>query len=261
MIRMKNNLHKDNEGFQDIKEEKSLSDVKTIEASKVKNIKLQYNIPYSNNIQKYIKKHKRRIQEYLEERKQKKQSKNLYRNDNLCKKTWRSLRLLVTLKAKELIKSPTGKSQEDIDSFEDKIKSFLKPFEMASDKRTYYTLLACMIFLAIKQNHIKIIKKLKFEPKIHEFMTQQAKKFKTINNNKTKGVEWIEIYTHPVFALGKTLLYSDYKMQDAFFKKLFGCNKSSQDKDSKTRMTIIDDYEYFRVKILNILEKRFISLY
>ena len=125
---------------------------------------------------------------------------------------------IVTLKAKELIKPSTDKSQEDSEPFQDKIKSFLKPFEMASDKRTYYTLLVCMIFLAIKHNHMKIIKGLKFEPKIEEFMIQQAKKFKTINDNKTKGIGWEEIYSHPVFGLGKTLFYADQTIQDIFFK-------------------------------------------
>ena len=168
---------------------------------------------------------------------------------------------IVTLKAKKLIKSPTAKSEEDSKQLQDKVKNFLNSFEMASDMRTYYILLACMIFLAIKHNCLKSIRKLKFEPKVEDFMIQQVKKFKTMNGNKTKGIGWTEILTHPVFSLGKALFYEDECVQDIFFKKLFGCNQWHQDEGTKTRMTIIDDYEYFRVKILDTLEKRFTSLY
>ena len=190
-----------------------------------------------------------------------KQSKDLYRSDNLIKKVWRSLKHIVSWKTKELVDSLPAKVRKDPFSIHAKIKHFLQSFQMAHDLRTYYTLLSCMLFLAKKRTYMDFIKKLNFEPKVYDWMVKEARKFKNLNDNKTKEIEWREIFNHPIFSLGKRLFYTEEHMQTSFFIKSLGCDQKDCNESTKTRMTLINDYEYFRKRVLNTLEKKFSSLY
>ena len=190
----------------------------------------------------------------------KEQSRDLYRNDNLCKKTWRCLRQIMTQKAYELIQSLPFRFRKEPISVHAKIKSFLRSYKVAQDYETYHTLVACILFLSMRRTYAKFIQMLPLEPKVQKMMIKKAKEFKEINNNKTSSIKWSDILTHPLFRLAKSLFYKDRQSQDVFFIKALGC--VPRDLNSvKTRMTIIDDYQLFRVKMLYTLEKRFKKLH
>ena len=61
-------------------------------ASKIKSIKLRKSIPYTKDAYDYIEEHRQWREEMMANRKQ---SEDLYRNDNLKKKTWRALKQIV----------------------------------------------------------------------------------------------------------------------------------------------------------------------
>ena len=225
---------------------------------KVKQIKLANNIPYSRAVYEFISQHK---QWKIDKMANRNQSKDLYRNDNMCKKTWRALRQIIFQKTKMLITSLPVNLRNDPVCVHAKIKSYLWSFEQARDYRTYYTLLPCMLFLAMKRSYAKFIKTLCFDSEIMKFMAKQVKTFKSFNENKTGGIQWRDILCHPVFSLAKDLFYKEEEMQNIFFIKTLGCTPRDTKEDTKTRMTIIDNYEYFRVKLLHTLENKFQDWY
>ena len=149
---------------------------------KVNEIKLNLNIPYSRTVYEFISEHKKWKRHIMAGRKQ---SKDLYRTDNLCKKTWRALRQIVAKKTKNLINSLPARLRTDSVSVHAKIKRYLCSFELAHDLRTYYTLLSCMVFLAMKRSYTKIIKTPCFSTDVVKFMTKQVKAFQSFNENKT----------------------------------------------------------------------------
>ena len=65
---------------------------KNSDASKIKSIKLRKSIPYTKDAYDYIEEHRQWRKEMMANRKQ---SEDLYRNDNLKKKTWRALKQIV----------------------------------------------------------------------------------------------------------------------------------------------------------------------
>ena len=91
-------------------------------------------------------------------------------------------------------------------------------------------------------------------------MKNETEYFKNCNNNKTSELKWEQIFTHPILSLAKALFYRETDMQDVFFKKSLGCEPKTNDDNTKTRMTIIDDYEYFRQKLLQTIEDKFQEL-
>ena len=220
--------------------------------------KLRHDIPYTKVVQLSIEEHKKMRNEIWAA---KVQSKDLYRSDNVSKRVWRSLRYIVTQKVKQLISSLPKKLQKEPVSVHAKLSVFLQKFLMAHDLRTYYVLLSCMIFLAMKHSYLKFIEKLNFEPGVHKYMVEETNKFKKMNMNKTRDIKWDEILLHPIFCLGKSLFYKQEAIQDSFFIKCFGPNQWDKDQSNRTRMTIIDDYELFRKTILSTLETRFRKLY
>ena len=218
---------------------------------------LQRDIMYSEKVNKFINKHKAWRGNMMTERAQ---SKDLYRMDNICKKTWRALRQIVAKKTQWLIKSIPNNLREKPNSIHDKLKSFLSTFAMTKDPCIYYTLVACMIFLGRKRNYLKIIGRIAVDKKWKDYMKNETEYFKNCNNNKTSELKWEQIFTHPILSLAKALFYRETDMQDVFFKKSLGCEPKTNDDNTKTRMTIIDDYEYFRQKLLQTIEDKFQEL-
>ena len=188
------------------------------------------------------------------------QSKDLYRSDNIRKKTWRALRQIVTFKAQQLIKSIPNKERKDPAYIFDKIHKFLLSFKICEDPKTYYTLLSCMIFLAKKKSYNSMIKRVAPNANWQAFMMKESKHLKDCNENKKKDLEWKEIFSHPILRLAKTLLYREEEMQNVFFIKALGCMPKTNKKETRTRMTIVDDYEFFRQKLLQTVRERFQEL-
>ena len=227
-------------------------------ASKIKSIKLSKSIPYTKDAYDYIEEHRQWREEMMANRKQ---SEDLYRNDNLKKKTWRALKQIVAWKTKQLIEALPAKQRRDPVHVVEAIKNYLLKFEMSHDKNTYNTLLSCMLFMYMKRSYATFFKKLSLGAKEIKNMMKMAKTFKSMNKNKTSKVEWRFILYHPIFCLGKSLFYQEEEMRSAFFKKILGCAPRDNNDSTRTRMTIIDDYEYFRVKILHTLENSFDEFY
>ena len=70
------------------------------------------------------------------------QSKDLYRADNIRKKTWRALRQIVAFKAQQLIKSIANRNRRNPKRIYEKLNTFLSSFSMCEDPKIYYTLLS-----------------------------------------------------------------------------------------------------------------------
>ena len=188
------------------------------------------------------------------------QSKDLYRSDNIRKKTWRALRQIVTFKTQQLIKSIPHKLRKDPTCIYEKFDAFLSSFKMCEDQKTYYTLLSCMIFLAKKKSYNLLIKQIESDTYWQKYMMKESKYLRGCNENKKKDLEWRQIFAHPILRLAKTLLYKEEDMQDVFFIKALGCMPKTNDEETRTRMTIVDDYEFFRKKLLKIVEENFREL-
>ena len=58
------------------------------------------------------------------------QSRNLYRSDNIRKKTWRALRQIITSKAQQLIKLIPNQMRKDPVLIYEKFDTFLSSFKM-----------------------------------------------------------------------------------------------------------------------------------
>ena len=218
---------------------------------------IERDIKYSKKVYEFISKHKYWRQSMMAERAQ---SEDLYRSDNVCKKTWRALRQVVAFKAKQLIDSIPNKSKGDPNLIHEKLTGFLSAFSTTEDPYIYYTLLSCMIFLARKRNYMSILKKITKDKKWIKYMKDQTEYLRNCNENKTRDIEWEQILSHPIFSLAKALFYKERECQDVFFKKSLGCKPQTNDENTKTRMTIIDDYEYFRQKLLQTIEEKFEEL-
>ena len=217
-------------------------------------INLNADLKYSKAVQSFIKKHKRWRQGIMKNRDQ---SKDLYRSDNIRKKTWRALRQIVTFKAKQLIKSIPNRMRKDSKCIFDKLHNFVSSFKMCEDPKTYYTLMSCMIFLGKKKSYNSMIKRVAPDAHWQEFMINESKHLRDCNENKKKDLEWKEIFSHPILRLAKTLLYREEEMQDVFFIKALGCMPKTNKEETRTRMTIVDDYEIFRQKLLQTVKERF----
>ena len=217
-------------------------------------------VQYSQDVHSFIdKKHKKWAQ--TAQKVGKMQSINLYRPDNMKKKVWRSLRHIVSDKIKQLIHSLPCKSRKDPVCVYKKINNFLQSYNEAHDEETKLTLVSCIIFLGMKKSHMKLIEKLPIKPEYIEVMREKVEKFKEMNDNKIKSVTWRDISIHPVNRLAKSLFYKSEESQNIFFKKVLGCNQKDITEEKRTMITIIDDYEVFRVKMLHTLEKEFKELY
>ena len=220
--------------------------------------KLERDVKYSKKVSDFISLHKQWRQGIMANRAQ---SKDLYRTDNVWKKTWRALRQIVAWKTKQLLDSIPNRFRSNPIWVHAKIKSFLSSFQTAKNQETYYTLVSCMIFLARKRNYPNLIKNIAPDADWKKFMTNEAKFFRDCNENKKKDLEWNQIFSHPIFSLAKALFYRDEEMQDVFFTKSLGWMPKNNEDDTKTRMTIVDDYEYFRQRLLQTIEERFQELY
>ena len=212
---------------------------------------------YSDKVNKFINKHKAWRSSMMTERAQ---SKDLYRADNICKKTWRALRQIVAFKTKKLFDSIPNKLRTNPNAIHKKLKGFLSTFTMTEDPYIYFSILACMIFLGRKRNYKSIIGRIAVDKKWKDYMKNETEYFKNCNYNKTSELKWEQILTHPILSLAKALFYRETDMQDVFFKKSLGCEPKTNDDNTKTRMTIIDDYEYFRQKLLQTIEDKFQEL-
>ena len=188
------------------------------------------------------------------------QSKDLYRSDNIKKKTWRALRQIVTFKAQQLVKSIPNRMRKNPACICEKFNNFLSSFKICEDQKTYYTLLSCMIFLAKKKSYNSLIKHVAPDSYWKDYMMKESKYLRGCNENKKKDLEWKEIFGHPILRLAKTLLYKEEEMQDVFFIKALGCMPKTNDEEIRTRMTIVDDYEFFRKKLLQTVKDRFQEL-
>ena len=91
-------------------------------------------------------------------------------------------------------------------------------------------------------------------------MLKEAKFMRECNDNKTRDLSWDEIFAHPILSLAKTLFYQEQELQDRFFIKSLGWNPKTVSEETRTRMTIVDDYEKFRVKLLQTIEDKFQEL-
>ena len=91
-------------------------------------------------------------------------------------------------------------------------------------------------------------------------MIKESKHLKDCNENKKKDLRWRQIFGHPILRLAKTLLYREEEMQDVFFIKALGCMPKVNDEETRTRMTIVDDYEFFRHNLLQTVRERFQEL-
>ena len=179
---------------------------------------LNHDINYSPTVFKQIKKHK----EWRNKLPEKEQSRDLYRNDNLRKKTWRCLRQIIIQHTNELKQSLPARFRKEPISIHAKIKSFLRPYDLAQDYETYYTLVACILFLSMRRTYAKFIQMLPLEPEVQNMMINKAEEFKEINDNKTSRIKWSSILGHPLFGLAKSLFYKDRQSQDVFFIKALG---------------------------------------
>ena len=179
---------------------------------------LNHDINYSSTVFKQIKEHK----EWRSKMPEKEQSRDLYRNDNLRKKTWRCLRQIIIQKTNELKQSLPARFRKEPISIHAKIKSFLRPYDLAQDYETYYTLVACILFLSMRRTFTKFIQTLPLEPEVQNMMINKAEEFKEINDNKTSSIKWSSILGHPLFGLAKSLFYKDRQSQDVFFIKALG---------------------------------------
>ena len=218
---------------------------------------LEKDIKYSQKVQSFIEMHKLWRENIMTDRAQ---SKDLYRTDNIRKKTWRALRQIVTFKAQQLIKSLPNKHRRNPKYIYEKLNTFLSSFSMCEDPKIYYTLLSCMIFLGKKKSYNSIIRRIAPDAYWKEYMMKESKFLRGCNENKKKELKWKQIFTHPILCLAKTLLFREEAMQDKFFIKALGCMPKTIDEETRTRMTIVDDYEFFRKKLLQTVKERFQEL-
>ena len=119
--------------------------------------------------------------------------------------------------------------------------------------------------MSMKRKYSELFKRLFSDPKERKYMMNLTETFKSMNENKTSLVEWDFIRHHPIFCLGKNLFYKEEEMKSEFFIKTLGCAPNDTKDDTKDekqkKMTIIEDYDLFRTKILHTLENRFDEFY